>query len=247
MRLLLGIMVVLLTACTSTRDHAEEKKSHNYQAMAEAAFNYSQYDRAEHFYVLLTEEQPDDAHYQVMLARSLYLQDKKQAAIARLQKMAYERASSEAALYLGKYHLKGGDYVEGEKAYRSGLSNLGEQSKPSIEGALHNGLGAALVSQRQFKEGVGHFEKATQIEPDNATYRSNLSLAWLTNGETEKAREVFTPLLSYKNLSPRVEMNFALILLAENREEEARNILARHMTKNQVDKDIAKLKRRSIP
>jgi hypothetical protein len=51
-------------------------------------------------------------------------------------------------------------------------------------------------------------------------------------------------LLAYQQLPQQVELNFALLLLAEGNEDQARALLARHLPASEVERDLSLLNAR---
>lgn len=234
---------LLLSGCASTQQKKDQYNIDNNAALAQAAFDYAQYDKATVLYETLIQAAPERGEFQVMLARSLYQQDKKKASQKILQRLLAQGKSTDAALYLGKYLLRDGRVKEAVAVYQQGLQIAALQGLSADPlAALHNGLGVAWLSEEQFEKGKSEFLAAMLLNPDEANYRSNLALCWLLSGDIKQAREVFTPLLSYQKLPAQVEMNFALLLLAENKEQQARKVLSRYLSSSQIDQDINHLK-----
>ncbi|MFW6160629.1 MAG: tetratricopeptide repeat protein, partial [Acidobacteriota bacterium] len=80
------------------------------------------------------------------------------------------------------------------------------KENPSAE--AFNLEGIALNKMKRFKEAAGSFQKALEIEPDNKVIMVNLAVAWLNNGEIEKARqymERLLPSIEDQSLKDRVE------------------------------------------
>lgn len=222
---LIFISLLLLAGCSSHGDASAQSQS-NGMAVAKAAFDSAQYEKAERLY----------------LARTRYQQDKKQAARDGLQQML-DRAGKqapEAANYLGKFLLDDGRTEQAATAYRQGLA-LPELT-PLARARLSNGLGVASLRQGAFAKGRALFEAAVTAAPDEPDYRGNLALGWLMEGNRVAARQAFEPLLHYQSLPPQVEMNYALLLLAEGNEPQARLILLRFLSASQLEHDIRLLK-----
>ncbi|PKG40195.1 pilus assembly protein TadD [Psychromonas sp. Urea-02u-13] len=234
---------LLLSGCASTEQKNEQYSIDNNASLAQAAFDYAQYDKATVLYRTLIKSAPKRPEFQVMLARSLYQQDKKKAAQKILHSLLAQGESTDAALYLGKYLLRDSRVKEATTVYQQGLNIASSQIIAADKlAALHNGLGVAWLSEDQFEKGKMAFVEAMLLNPDDPSYRSNLALCWLLSGDTKQARDVFTPLLSYQKLPAQVEMNFALLLLAEGKEQQARKVLSRYLSSSQIDQDINQLK-----
>ncbi len=236
----------LLIGC-ATPSKVKKQTESNTKALAEAAFNYGQYDKAEAQYFALLESSPDNLQYQMMLGRSQYHQDKKETAIAKLRYVcASDNAiSAESCVYLGRFLLNEGRVPEAVAVYQLGVSKAEHSYLPNsyVQAQLHNGLGVALLAT-QPAQARTELERAILLSPDEPFFRSNLAVSYLHQDQVAKAREVFSPLLAYQQLPLQVELNFALLLLAEGNENDARALLARHLPASEVERDIAILSSR---
>ncbi|MDO6708214.1 tetratricopeptide repeat protein [Photobacterium sp. 1_MG-2023] len=242
----IALAALALSACSSHADKVAANTQTNAMVVAQTAFDSHQYAKAETLFRQLVDQaataaQPLPEQALLMLARSQFQQDKKQAARNTLQQLLDMRGSkaAEAADYLGKFSLDDGKTDQAQAAYRQGLALDGLTG--AEEARLLNGLGVSLLNQNSYAQGREAFERAVVLAPDEASYRSNLALGWLMDGQITKARTVFAPLLHYQQLPPRVEMNYALLLLAEGQEQQARLILSRYLSPTQVDHDIRQL------
>lgn len=239
--LLLVCLSPLLFGC-ATASKVKKQTEDNTQALAEAAFNYGQYSKAEQQYLKLLELSPNNLKYQMMLARSQYRQDKKETAMAKLRYVCAqpEAISAQACIYLGRYLLSNGRVTEAIEAYRLGLLKA---SEAQVEAQLHNGLGIALLDS-DAQQARTALQQAILLSPDNPHFRSNLAISYLHDNQVEKARTTFSPLLAYQQLPQQVELNFALLLLAEGNEDQARALLARHLPASEVERDLSLLNAR---
>ncbi|WP_304622554.1 tetratricopeptide repeat protein [Photobacterium sp. WH24] len=254
----IALAALALSACSRHADTVSAKAQTNAMVVAQTAFDSHQYVKAETLYrKMLDTSAPSGERGQqnpratpffqqalLMLARSQYQQDKKQAARDTLQQLLEMQGelAPEAAYYLGKFSLDDGRVERAQAAYHQGLALQGLTA--TQEAKLRNGLGVVLLNQNSYVQGRAAFSRAVTLAPDDAYYRANLALGWLMDGEVRAAREVFAPLLHYQQLPPRVEMNYALLLLAEGQEQQARLILSRFMSPTQVDHDIRRLSAR---
>lgn len=237
----LACLSSLLIGC-ATPSKVKKQTESNTKALAEAAFNYGQYDKAEAQYFALLESSPDNLQYQMMLGRSQYHQDKKETAIAKLRYVCAsdDAISAESCVYLGRFLLNEGRVPEAVAVYQLGVSKA---ENTYVQAQLHNGLGVALLAT-QPAQARTELERAILLSPDEPFFRSNLAVSYLHQDQVEKAREVFSPLLAYQQLPLQVELNFALLLLAEGNENDARALLARHLPASEVERDIAILSSR---
>lgn len=238
---LLLLALLGLAGCSNHGDTRQQSQS-NGMAVAKAAFDSAQYDKAERLYQALLVDDASLEEAQLMLARTRYQQDKKQAARDGLQQLLDKggKQGAQAAHYLGKFLLDDGLTAEAARVYQQGLAlgglGLDERAR------LSNGLGVASLQQGAFGKGRQQFEVAVAAAPDEPDYRANLALGWLMEGNKVAARQAFEPLLHYQSLPPRVEMNYVLLLLAEGNESQARLILSRFLSASQLEHDIGLLK-----
>ena len=239
--LLLVALSPLLLGC-ATAEKVKKQTEDNTEALAEAAFNYGQYGKAEEQYLKLIELSPDNLTYQMMLARSQYRQDKKETAMAKLRYVCAnpEPISAQACMFLGRYLLSNGRVTEATEAYKLGLPKTDD---PQVEAQLHNGLGIALLDSDAQRARTA-LQQAILLSPDNPHFRSNLAISYLHDNQVDKARTTFSPLLAYQQLPQQVELNFALLLLAEGNEDQARALLARHLPASEVERDLSILNAR---
>lgn len=238
--MLVNVFLVLVGCSSPVK--VDEQTENNANALAQAAFNYGQYAKAEAQFLKLLELSPDNLNYQLMLGRTQFRLDKKETAIANLRRVssADSPVAAEASMYLGRYLLAGSRVAEAVAVYQSGL---GKADNDTIKSQLHNGMGVALLDSDR-KRAYQALEFAIELSPDNPHFRSNLALSYLHENDIAKAREIFVPLLSYQQLPTQVELNFALLLLAEKKEDQARALLSRHLPPSQVERDLAILRTR---
>ncbi len=239
--------VIVLLLCQAvlgcaTQAKVNKQTESNTKSLAEAAFNYGQFAKAEEQYFKLSELSPDNLSYQTMLARSQYNQDKKQSAISKLEYVCSTEGDpgAEACVYLGRYLLNGNKVNKAIATYQQGLIQAQDSQ---LRAQLYNGLGIALLEQDQ-TQAKQMLQQAMDLAPDNPFFRSNLAISYLHNNQLAEANKVFEPLLSYKQLPQQVELNFALLLLANKKQDQARALLSRHLPASEVERDLAILNNR---
>ena len=81
--------------------------------------------------------------------------------------------------------LREGRAVEAERAYREAVRD--DPKNPDV----HDGLGASLLMQGQFKEALVCFDRAIKIAPEKASYRINRGLARSELARYDDAEEDF--------------------------------------------------------
>lgn len=240
----MGVALLLLLGCSSAPNKVHKQSTSNGEALAQAAFNYGQFDKAEAQYTTLLKNNPDNLEYQLMLGRSLYHQDKKETGMAqlRLVSQADDPVAAQAGMYLGRFLLLGDRVDDAIAIYQDALPKA---DSDEVKAQIHNGLGVALIEQDN-QAAREHLQQAIGLSPDSVHFRSNLALSHLHDQDVVSARRVFAPLLAYQQLPAQVELNFAVLLLAEDKPEQARAILARHLPASEVERDLAILQARLV-
>ncbi len=239
--------VIVLLLCQAVLGCATQAKVNkhneaNTKSLAEAAFNYGQFAKAEEQYLKLSALSPENLSYKTMVARSQYSQDKKQSAMSKLEHVCRAEGdqSAEACVYLGRYLLNDNQVNKAIATYQQGITQAQDSQ---LQAQLYNGLGIALLEQDQ-TQAQQMIQQAMALAPDNPFYRSNLAISYLHDNQLVKANEIFDPLLSYKQLPQQVELNFALLLLANNQQDQARALLSRHLPASEVERDLTLLNQR---
>jgi Flp pilus assembly protein TadD len=80
---------------------------------------------------------------------------------------------------------------------------------------VHFGLDVA--KKGLWQEARFRFEKAAQLDPENASAFNNLAVALEQQGEFEKAREMYEKALALKPGSPLIQQNYDLFREADDK------------------------------
>lgn len=70
-------------------------------------------------------------------------------------------------------------------------------------------IGSRAARAGLWREAMFRYEKAVQLEPNNAMALSNLGVAYESSGEFEKAREVYLKALQNDRANPYIQKNYS--------------------------------------
>lgn len=234
-KLILSVVSILLVGCAAP---ASQPSAESLNSLADTAFEYARYDSAKSKYQQVLDVYPEQTHARLMLARIDLLQDRPHAAQSQLQQLLIENAdnAAEAAFILGRYQLNQGDALSASNYLQQGLV-LDEQ-----HAGLHNLLAIALDEQQRTAQAKQHFLRAMELEPDSKSFRVNLSFHYLLQGQFKQAQLLLQPLMKGNQVPDFVTQHYALVLLAQQQEQQAFALLSRSMSEQQAEHDIALLK-----
>ncbi len=206
--------------------------------LAQAAYDYGQIDSAKEKLKTVLSRDPNHGEARLMSARIDLKQDRPKAARQTLIALLEEGGtqSAMASQLLGKLALDENDPTAALTLVDQGLYFEPESA------ILHNLKAVSLDSLGDFEKARLHYIKALEIEPDNKSFQSNLALSFLLDNQIDKADETLKPLLSANRVPEYVQRNYALILLAQGKEEQASELLAISMSTENVKHDIEMLK-----
>lgn len=77
----------------------------------------------------------------------------------------------------------------------------------TAEGQIRIGSNAAR--EGLWREATFRYQRAVQLEPNNAMALSNLGVAYESNGEFEKAREAYLKALQVDRANPYIQKNYS--------------------------------------
>ncbi|MDF4702050.1 tetratricopeptide repeat protein, partial [Vibrio parahaemolyticus] len=100
----------------------------------------------------------------------------------------------------------------------------------------------ALDEQQDTAQAKQHFLRAMELEPDSKSFRVNLSFHYLLQGQFKQAQSLLQPLMKGNQVPDFVTQHYALVLLAQQQEQQAFALLSRSMSEQQAEHDIALLK-----
>lgn len=110
---------------------------------------------------------------------------------------------------------RAGDLETAEIAYREILAlSISHPGALNLLGALHQQKGNAAAA-------IGFLERAISAAPENADFYSNLSAAYFSTGDLEKAGECLETALSFEPDNAKLNANMASVLLEQKRLEKA--------------------------
>ncbi|MGH9655811.1 MAG: tetratricopeptide repeat protein [Bryobacteraceae bacterium] len=114
-----------------------------------------------------------------------------------------------------------GDYNTAIRNYRLLL-----KSHPDSVGVLAN-LGAALVHEKHFDQGVAEYREAMKFAPGNSAIEMNLALALYKKGDFGEAAKEFAMLAQAKPGNARLETLLGLSLIGGGKRREGATLLDR--------------------
>ncbi|WP_406849291.1 tetratricopeptide repeat protein [Vibrio vulnificus] len=233
--LLVSIFALLLVGCAAPSSHPSAE---SLNSLADTAFEYARYDSAKNKYQQVLEIYPEEAHARLMLARIDLLEDRPHAAQAQLQQLLLEKSdnAAEAAFILGRHYLNQGELFQASNYLQQGLG-FDEQ-----HAGLHNLLAITKDEQQFTEQAEKHFLRAIELEPDSKSFRVNLSFHYLLQGEFKLAQSQLQPLMKGNRVPDFVTQHYALVLLAQDEEQQAFELLTHSMSSQQAEQDIALLK-----
>jgi tetratricopeptide (TPR) repeat protein len=142
----------------------------------------------------LADKHPDGQIFLTSYARALSETGRTREALA-IYKRAVERWPGDASLYheLAVSARAAGDRGEANRAEQAALTLA-----PDLPTA-HNGLGLVLADEGRHAEAVRSFARATELDPTNASYLSNLGNAYRASGQLDRAAEAINRLLGLRD------------------------------------------------
>jgi len=89
------------------------------------------------------------------------------------------------------------------------LSGCATTSDELATSAAQIRLGSNAARQGLWREAMFRYQRAVEIEPDNAMALSNLGVAYESSGEFEKAREAYLKALQIDRANPYIQKNYS--------------------------------------
>ena len=120
----------------------------------------------------------------------------------------------------------------------AGCAHSGDLRKP----AAQDDFGVQMAKINLWREAMFRFERAVQINPQDARAHNNLAVAYEANGEYEKARKEYLEALRLDRSNQYIEKNYSRFVefLSRNRRREPKSLEA--SAKNgEKDKVVATL------
>jgi Flp pilus assembly protein TadD len=110
---------------------------------------------------------------------------------------------------------------------------------------IHSALGSAYDQQERYDEARHQYEKALALSPGNVKVMNNMGMSYALSGDLKKSEETFreASALPGADAEPRLRQNFALVVGLQGRFDEARQIASRDLPPNEVEANMAYLKR----
>ncbi len=180
----------------------------------------------------LMQEKPSSS-VAVELARNEWLQGRKDRAISGLEVWQDKNPDDVTIIYnLAQYYALDDRPKEALAAYRK-LAKL----IPDNPLVLNN-LGW-LLKEEDIATGLAMARKAVELDPNDATFQDTLAMLYLENGEIENALLYAKSAAQKMTGSDEIQLNYALVLVANNEKKLAERILSR-LRSSATSPDIAR-------
>lgn len=127
------------------------------------------------------DKQPRNPHARTSLARALYLNGERQAAVNLLQQVISDSGTPLALFLLGVCEEQRGHIAAAERRYREVLA-----MQPTHAGA-HFLLADLLLRRQAYQDAAHHYQQAWQRQPDNHSARLREIIAQAALGKAEPA------------------------------------------------------------
>ena len=103
-------------------------------------------------------------------------------------------------------------------AFASGCSHHQDLSKPSAQ----DNFGVQMARMNLWREALFRFQRAVQINPEDAMAHNNLAVAWEANGDFEKARKEYLEALKLDRSNQYIQKNYSRFVefLSRNRKRQ---------------------------
>lgn len=110
---------------------------------------------------------------------------------------------------------------------------------------LRSALGSAYDQQGRYAEARAQYEAALAIKPDEITVLNNIGMSHALEGDLKTAEATLrrASALPAAASEPRVRQNLALVIGLQGRFDEARQVAARDLPPEQVEANMAYLKK----
>lgn len=159
--------------------------------------------------------------------------------LAVLRKL-YETNPSQpqlASLY-GKKLLAGGQASEA-------LPVLESAAAGSTDWRVHSALGSAYDQQGLYDDARKSYQKALTLDANNLSVLNNLGMSYALQGNLKEAEKVLRQANGMPKAAsqPRIRQNLALVVGLQGRFEEASDIASRDLPPDQVEENMAYLKK----
>ncbi len=135
------------------------------------------------------QKDPNHVAGHVLLADVLFAQDKRQEALAELNRaIELDPKRVESVIALAKYYIRTNDIAKAEEIFRRAIS-VNEQSALG-----HMEYAKFLVQAGKRDQAEAEFRRAVEVEPQNRDARFVLASFYLVNKQPEKAEEAYKAL-----------------------------------------------------
>jgi len=217
-----GTALLLLAACTGESQRAPtiSPEAASRMRIAEIAENSGRPDLALNMIAAAARAAPDDPVTQARHAQALVRAGRApEAERILMQSVARWPNRAEVLLALGRLRVR----EPGGAGQALVILDRAIAVAPN-DASAHDTRGVALDLLGRHGEAQQAYGRALQIQPSHVAASSNFAFSLLITGQTARARALLEPLVRRPDAPPRVVNNYALILAAEGRADEAARI-----------------------
>ncbi len=106
--------------------------------------------------------------------------------------------------------------------FASACSHRQDLSKP----ATQDNFGVQMARMNLWREALFRFQRAVQINPNDAMAHNNLAVAWEANGDFEKARKEYLEALKLDRSNQYIQKNYSRYVefLSRNRKRQQKDV-----------------------
>ena len=180
---------------------------------------------------------PTNAKVAINYARNLKALGYKQQALAVLQQAAtFNGNDRELAGEYGRLALEFGQHSVAERL----LALADDPTRPDWR--ILSARGAVLGKTGRHKQALPFFERAAAIAPDKPTVLNNLAMAYVADGQPEKAEPLLRRAIAMPGGPARIRQNLALVLGLQGRYDEAKTVASMDLAPQRAEESVAQIR-----
>ena len=155
------------------------------------------------------------------------------------QLMKYHPGNARLQAYYGKMLIKAGQSGDAvrilKKAEAGGVRNW----------QLYSALGSALDQQKRHNEARQYYQRALKLKPGGIKIMNNLAMSYALENKLSEAEAILRKAYDTAagRAEPRIRQNLALVVGLQGRFDEARIIASRDLPPDQVNANMAYLRK----
>jgi Flp pilus assembly protein TadD len=137
-----------------------------------------------------------------------------------------------------------GKALAGAGQFDGALDAIRRAQRPEFpDWKLLSAEGAILDQQGHPQEARALYNKALDIQPNEASIQSNLGMSYLLEGDLKTAESYFSSAARSPGADSTVRQNLALVIGLQGRFDEAEQVARRELSPEQADANVAYLRR----